>query len=203
MSAGKSKSTGTNGTARFHAEHAGVYASAVSEASLTRLDRFLSRLQPGVEVLELGCGNGRDSAEMRVRGFSVVPTDGTPEMAAEAAKRIGIPVAVLRFEDIDMAAVFDGVWANACLLHVPRAKLAGILAKIHTALRPGGVFYASFKAGENEGHDGLGRYFNYPSKDWLRRAYEVRPWATIEIQENSGSGYDNQPTDWLHVTTVK
>jgi len=190
-------------TARFYSDNAVTYAATLSEASLNRLDRFLAKLQPGAEVLELGCGNGRDSAEMIARGFRAVPTDGTPEMTQEASKRLGIPVGVLRFEDIDMVAAFDGVWANACLLHVPRAELGGILFKINTALRPGGVFYASFKAGEAEGHDGLGRFFNYPSKDWLRSAYEAMPWASIEIDADRGSGYDKQPTDWLHVIAAK
>ncbi len=192
-----------NATARFYSDNAVTYAATLSEASLMRLDGFLSKLQSGAQVLELGCGNGRDSAEMIARGFRAVPTDGTPEMTGEASKRLGIPVAVLRFEDIDMVATFDGVWANACLLHVPRAELGGILAKIHTALRPGGVFYASFKAGEAEGHDGLGRFFNYPSKDWLSAAYEAMPWASIGIDEDKGSGYDKRPTDWLHVIAVK
>ncbi|MBW6423377.1 class I SAM-dependent methyltransferase [Rhizobium sp. XQZ8] len=192
-----------NATAKFYSDNAVTYADALSGASLMRLDRFLTRLQPGAEVLELGCGNGRDSAEMIARGLRAAPTDGTPEMTEEASKRLGIPVGVLRFEDIDMVAAFDGVWANACLLHVPRSDLGGILAKIHTALRPGGVFYASFKAGEAEGHDGLGRFFNYPSKDWLQAAYEAMPWGSIEIDEDKGSGYDKRPTDWLHVIAVK
>jgi len=192
-----------NATAKFYSDNAVTYADALSGASLMRLDRFLTRLQPGADVLELGCGNGRDSAEMIARGFRAVPTDGTPEMTEEASKRLGIPVGVLRFEDIDMVAAFDGVWANACLLHVPRSDFGGILAKIHTALRVGGVFYASFKAGEAEGHDGLGRFFNYPSKDWLQAAYEAMPWGSIEIDEDKGSGYDKRPTDWLHVIAVK
>ncbi len=30
-------------------------------------------------------------------------------------------------------------WASACLLHVPREELAGILGRIHRALKPGGA----------------------------------------------------------------
>lgn len=190
-------------TSRFYAENAASYAASSSGPSRFRLDLFLSRLTAGADILELGCGSGRDSAAMIERGFHVMPTDGTPEMAAEASRRLGFRARVLRFEDIDMVAAFDGVWASACLLHVPRADLGNILAKIHTALRQGGVFYASFKAGETEGHDSLGRYYNYPSREWLLAAYGALPWASVEIDENKGSGYDNQPTDWLHVTALK
>ena len=71
-------------------------------------------------------------------------------------------------------AAFDGVWANACLLHVPRTALPGILAKVQRALRPGGVFYASYKAGEAEGRDRFGRFFNYPDAAWLKAAAMTR-----------------------------
>ncbi|MCC2608239.1 class I SAM-dependent methyltransferase [Neorhizobium petrolearium] len=190
-------------TFRFYAENAAIYAARTSASSRFRLDRFLLKLKPGAEILELGCGNGRDSALMIERGFRVTPTDGTPEMAGEAEKRLGVPVRVLRFEDIDAVDAFDGVWANACLLHVPRSDLGAILAGIHSALRSGGIFYASFKAGAAEGFDDLGRYYNYPSREWLNAVYETRHWTSIDIDETHGGAYDDRPTDWLHVTAVK
>jgi SAM-dependent methyltransferase len=189
-------------TARFYTENAAAYA-ATSAPNMLRLDRFLAGLQPGAAILELGCGSGRDSAVMIARGFDLTPTDGTPEMAGEASKYLGRPVGVLRFSEIDAVSAFDGIWASACLLHAPRAELAGILAGIHKALRPGGVFYASFKAGDAEGHDALGRYYNYPSKAWLTEAYRMSAWSSVDVEEVRGSGYDRQPTDWLHVLAVK
>lgn len=186
-------------TSRFYADN----AAALSDASLKRLDAFLAALSTGASILELGCGSGRDSAAMIARGFDVLPTDGIAEMASEASSRLSISVPVLRFEDIDMVSAFDGIWANACLLHVQRSELGGILQKIHTALRPGGVFHASFKAGETEGHDTLGRFFNYPSRDWLQLQYGALPWKSITIEEQSGNAYDRKRTDWLYVTAVK
>ena len=59
-------------------------------------------------------------------------------------------------------------WANACLLHVPRDELAGVLGLIRRALKPAGTFYASYKTGDGAGRDTLNRYYNYPSPDWLR-----------------------------------
>ncbi|WP_312404184.1 class I SAM-dependent methyltransferase [Rhizobium sp.] len=190
-------------TSRFYSDNAATYAAALSDASLKRLDTFLAGLSAGATILELGCGSGRDSAVMIARGFDVLPTDGILEMASEASSRLSIPVPVLRFEDIDMVSAFDGIWANACLLHVPRSELGGILQKIHTALRPGGVFYASFKAGETEGHDTLGRFFNYPSGDWLQECYEAAPWKSITVEEGAGGAYDGLPTQWLYVTAIK
>lgn len=188
-------------TTRFYADNASTYSARCSDAGTQRLERFLAQLPADADILELGCGSGRDSAWMLERGLRVTPTDGTPEMAAEASWRLGMQVAVLRFENIDVVDAYGGIWANACLLHVPRAELSDILRKIHAALRTGGVFYASFKAGEAEGQDALGRYYNYPSRDWL--LHQGLAWSSVEIEEGVGGAYDRQPTDWLHVTAVK
>ena len=62
--------------------------------------------------------------KMLARGYDVTPTDGSPEMADVASRRIGRPVKTLLFHDLDAVEAYDGVWANACLLHVPRPELA-------------------------------------------------------------------------------
>jgi SAM-dependent methyltransferase len=190
-------------TVRFYAENAQTYADYWLTPSARRLGDFLALLPENAEILELGCGNGRDSGFMLERGYRVTPTDGTPELAAVAANRLGVEVRVLRFEDIEHVEAFDGIWAHACLLHVPRADLSGILARIHRALRPGGVLYASYKAGAEEGQDEFGRLYNYPSEEWLSATYEKLPWVSVSMQGGKGSGYDAKPVDWLHVTAIK
>lgn len=189
-------------TLRFYADEATAYTTR-GQAPSARLADFMARLPAGGTVLELGCGAGQDSEAMLARGFAVTPTDGTPEIAWAASVRLGRPVATLLFGDIADTARFDGIWANACLLHVPRRDLAGIVARIHTALKAGGTFYASFKAGENNGRDQFDRYYNYPSAAWLRQVYASRPWNTLDIAAAAGSGYDGKATDWLHVLATK
>ncbi|MCB8823119.1 class I SAM-dependent methyltransferase [Microvirga rosea] len=190
-------------TLNFYADEAEIYATRGQEASHRHIDAFLKHLPAGGTILELGCGGGQDSEAMLARGFDVTPTDGTPEIAREAEKRLGRPVRVLLFDDLDEHGVYDGVWANACLLHVPRQDLPRIIERIHAALKPGGVFYASFKAGTREGRDKFDRYYNYPSEDWLRSAYKEPVWKSLAIAEEGGSGYDALPTSWLHAMAIK
>src|SRR3954449_2449018 len=142
-------------TLRFYRENASAYAEREITSRRVRLGRFLALLSPGAAILELGCGAGVDTAEMLAQGFDVSPTDGSPEMAAEASRRLGRPVGTLLFHDLDAVEAYDGVWANACLLHVPRNELGQILQLIWRALKSGGAFYASFKAGDAEGRDTL------------------------------------------------
>lgn len=165
-----------------------------------QLEAFLSALPAGARILELGCGNGMDAEWMLARGFDVDATDGTPELVAEARTRIGARARVLRFDALDARADYDGVWACASLLHVPAAQLSEILDRIHAALRPRGVFVASFKGGTGEGRDGMGRYYNYPAPTALEAAYRAAGWHDLRLESNMGTGYDAVPTQWLWMT---
>lgn len=190
-------------TLNFYAAEAETYSLQARGAKSKRLEPFLAALPAGAKILELGCGGGQDSHVMLTRGFDVTSTDGSPEMARQAERLLGRPVAVLPFDQLEEADIYQGIWANACLLHVPRPELALVLARIHRALKPGGVFYASFKAGAVEGRDRFQRYYNYPSREWLMSQYTPLVWMSVEIDENSGGGYDGETTAWLHVTAVR
>lgn len=186
----------------FYDENAVTYAARQRQAPVARLTAFADLLPSGGTILELGCGAGADSAWFIERGFAVTPTDGSAAMAHQAEARLGRPVRTMRFEELEDVGAYDGVWANACLLHVPRDDLTAILGRIFRAVREPGVFYASFKAGENEGNDRFGRYYNRPTVQWLAEAYRAAGWRTFDVEQTSGGGYDGEPTDWLHVTAV-
>ena len=139
-------------TLQFYRRNAEAYAGW-AKAPSTRLVGFLAMLPEAGSILELGCGAGNHSKEMLSRGFRVRATDGSPEMAEIAAKRLNHPVEAMLFDELDERDAYDGVWASACLLHVPRDELAGILTRIHRALKPEGLFYASYKVGHGDGRD--------------------------------------------------
>ena len=186
-----------NDTLKFYADNAADYIQHAN-APTPQLTAFLARLPEGGAVLELGTGNGRDAAAMLAAGFAVTPSDASPELAAQAAARLGHPVRILAFDELDDVALYDGVWACAALLHAPRAELTGDFARIFRALRPGGLLWASFKAGTGEGRDQFGRYYNYLDAAQLREHLRASAdWTGIAISENAGSGYDGLPTRWL------
>lgn len=190
-------------TLAFYDREAAAYAARQRGAPV-RLQAFLEQLRPRARILELGCGAGQDAELMTAAGFEVTPTDGSAGLAAEAEARLGRPVRVMRFEELDETAAYDGVWANACLLHVPEDGLADVLARIHRALKPGGRFHTGFKAGDGGGRDSLGRYYNFPDEARLRAAYGAAgDWAALTITPGKGGGFDGLMRDWLFVDAVK
>ena len=192
-------------TLRFYAKEAPVYAASGPGGTSRHLSAFLDRLEPGARILELGCGGGRDSEAMIARGFDVDPTDGVPEIAAQAEQRIGRPVRTMRFDELKAEESYDAVWAHASLLHVPRSDLPAILERIYRALKPGGFHFANYKGGGTEGRDGFSRYFNYLSREQLVEVYSAAaPWSFLEISEYQGGGYqDRQLGPWIAVTVQK
>lgn len=188
-------------TLGFYADEATVYAARGQGGASRRLDAFLHLLPPGARILELGCGGGRDSEEMLARGFRLDATDGVPEIARMAEERIGRPVRVMRFDEIDAVEEYDGVWAQACLLHVPRPALPGILSLIFRALKGGGVHSASFKGGGHEGRDALGRYFNYLTADEVSAAYRRSAgWDIQALTEYRSGSYGGGQGPWVGIT---
>ncbi|ACI55765.1 Methyltransferase type 11 [Rhizobium leguminosarum bv. trifolii WSM2304] len=192
-----------NSTSAFYEENAKTYANRARGLPKQQLDAFLAGIAPGGAILELGCGGGQDSAYMLSQGFDVTPTDGSAELARQAEVLIGRPVKVMLFQELDADSAFDGVWAHASLLHVSRVELPDVFARIRRALRTGGLLQASFKAGEAEGHDGFGRYYNYPSREWLSALLTNGGWQNLAIEESDGGGYDGKPTRWLTVSAER
>ncbi len=191
-------------TIAFYQERAPHYVLKFGQAHSYQLDPFLDRLPAGARVLELGCGGGQDSARMAARGFMVDATDAAPAMVAKTNERFGLGAWVMAFDELEAEAVYDGIWAHASLLHCPRAALPEVLRRIHRALAPGGWHFASYKLGQAEGRDGLGRFYNFPSAQWLAGQYEARAdWQIVETRHYTAGGFDNVERDWIDLIVRK
>lgn len=186
----------------FYDSNAAAYA--VDGRVNPRLANFMTLVRKGGTILELGTGSGRDAKAMIEAGFSLDATDGSRELANLATSYLGQTVRVMLFDDLSAQGAYDGIYASASLLHVPKADLPGIIAKLYAALAPGGVVWASFKSGSSEGLDRFGRYYNYLDSSELHAMFAaVAPWTQLVMDAWDGSGFDRQLTRWIAVTATR
>ena len=187
-------------TLDYYERDAEAYGGHRGPVEFPALMNFIESLCADATVLELGCGGGQDADVLLRAGLDVTVTDGCPAMADFAARRLGRPVAVLRFDELEHVSAFDGIWANACLLHTPEDALPGVMSRIHRALKPSGLFCATFKGGSGRERDRLGRYFNYMSVDQLGSLVRnCAPWRDVQIEQDPGLDFLGAPTEWLVV----
>lgn len=123
-------------------------------------DFFLEYLTEGCHILDLGCGSGRDSLYFRQQGYNVTALDMSEKLAKLASTFIGQPVVVGSYHTMNYIDQFDAVWACASLLHTPKQATGAVFENISRSLKPGGVWYMSFKHGSGEATDMRGRFFN-------------------------------------------
>jgi SAM-dependent methyltransferase len=156
-------------TVHFYDVNASQYAISTLDVDMSNIyKRFLKYLKPGSRILDAGSGSGRDTREFLKRGYIVEAFDGSTSLAAISSKLTGIKTRVLRFEDYNDKARFDGIWSCAALLHVPRTGLSNVLTNLIQSLTVDGVLYASFKFGTEEKAADDGRYFTDLNEASLR-----------------------------------
>ncbi len=169
-----------NTTMDYYNTNANEYSALTMNSDMSQSrQRFLSYLPSGARILDAGCGSGRDAKAFMEHGYMVTALDGSVAMCQVAEKFIGQPVLHMDFEQIEFEEEFQGIWACASLLHVPKADMERILNKLRQALVPDGVIYASFKYGEGE-RTVDGRFFNYYDDNSLSVQFESCGFYVIE-----------------------
>lgn len=125
---------------------------------------------PPFDILDVGCGPGRDLAAFTALGHRAVGLEGAPRFAAMARAHSGCAVWQQDLLHLDLPpARFDGVFANAVLFHVPAQELPRVLGELRATLRPRGVLFSSNPHGRDEEGFAGGRYGAWHHPDTWRR----------------------------------
>jgi len=154
-----------------------------------------------LDILDFGCGPGRDLHTFKSLGHRPVGVEGSKELCQLAIKHSGCQVRQQSFLQLELDDnSFDGVFANASLFHVPSQELPKVLSKLHHVLRSEGVLFTSNPRGNVEGWQGerYGHYMEFEtSKAYLEQSgfkiinhyyrpegkpIEQQPWLAIVAQ---------------------
>jgi SAM-dependent methyltransferase len=149
------------------------------------------------ELLDFGCGPGRDLLAFKALGHHATGLEGSPQLAALARTHSGCDVLEQSFLALDLpSSHFDGVYANAVLFHVPSQVLPRVLGELYATLKPGGVLFSSNPRGEGqEGWKGdrYGAFHDWQA--WHGYVSAAGFMALTHFYRPSGLPLDQQP--WL------
>lgn len=148
-----------NKTLEFYNKNAEAFVEDTIDVGFMEIqDKFLSLLPSDSWILDFGCGSGRDTKYFLEKGFHVDAVDGSEELCKIASRYTGTEVRQMLFSELDAVDQYDGIWACASILHLPKREQKSVLRKMAAALKVDGVIYTSFKCGEFEGERN-GRFF--------------------------------------------
>ena len=191
-------------TLDYYNQNARSYTSATQALDFRSIqEHFLSRMPRSARILDFGCGSGRDTGYFLNRGFQVDAIDGSSEMCRIAGEYTGIPIRQMLFQELDTEDTYDGIWACASILHLPKGELSDVFDRMAVALRKNGILYASFKYGSFEGERN-GRFFTDMTEkkfaEFLEKIHELEigeQWITSDARPGRGE------EKWLNVILRK
>ena len=181
-------------TNRFYEDHAVEYFSWTFGAQTQFvLDRFLSHLPAKAPI------SGRDLKFFLSRGHCALGIDASTALVQMAAQHSGAPCEVARIESISYEDRFDGIWACASLLHLPRDAFRPALRCLNRALKRGGTLFMAVQEGQGEAILPDGRLYVYYSEDDIRKSLDAAGLAVDELWTTRNSAEAVHQPVWINV----
>ena len=193
-------------TINYYDEHAIDYFEKTFDVDNTLNQKMFLREVTKIgygnpKMLDVGCGTCRDAYFFKNNGISVYPIDASTGLADIVKEKLDIDIHVMDMSDISFREEFELVWASASILHLNKVEAKQVMTKCYNALKPGGLFYISVKAKQNEEFSDRERYFSYYEKDELAEMLKDVGFTEKSFWYNC----DNlgRPTIWLNFVVQK
>jgi ubiquinone/menaquinone biosynthesis C-methylase UbiE len=183
--------------AKSFAEYAKIYRGGFEK----KIEQFSKQFKKGSRILDIGCGSGRDAKYFSDKGFEVVGIDLSEELIKICQETSKGTFMLMDFEKIEFPDhSFDGVWAIASLVHVPKKNLSKALRKIKKIIKKNGHIFATFRFGDKEvilkdlrGDVELERFYSYFQTHELKEIFTKEGFKNIETEVNQ---------DWVHLQAM-
>ena len=204
-------------TIKSYDKQADWHSNKFDGYDLTDYQLKFIKLLKGRKILDFGCGNGRDLEFFYKKEFEVIGIDYSDALIKKARSRIN-NVKVLKMDFLKKldfkGEEFDGVWASASLIHVPKKSLNKVLSELKRIMKPKGVLFVSVKEGAEEKFvkDDFGnekRFFSFFDKKELMDILNKMGFKTIESHiisdEKLRVGFMKKktPQNWIMLYSIK
>ncbi|RUO75334.1 class I SAM-dependent methyltransferase [Idiomarina seosinensis] len=193
-----------NQTIRYYNDNAEQFLDDTLNVDMSVVyNQFLAMVPAGSRILDAGCGSGRDALAFSDQGFKVAAFDASEKMVEQAQKLLpNADIKRATFSDYSSDETFDAIWACASLLHVPEDELPGVLSHLSNFLAPEGVFYCSFKYGDEERHN-QGRDFTDLNEERLHQAVQDTPLHVDALWVDADARPGRGDEQWLNAILKK
>lgn len=171
------------------------------------------RLLPKGQILDIGCGAGRDTVLFLKAGYKYVGIDASKTMLKLARKRNKRAKFLLRnFYKLNFSKnSFDGFWAGASLPHVPGEKIGEVLGSIREILKDRGVGFVSVRRRNTSFKQGIilevkygrliKRHFTHYTQGGLKKVLEEAGFKVVKIFQKGNT--NGEKISWLHAFVEK
>jgi len=177
--------------------------------------KFAPLVKPAGKVLDLGCGPGHDSQILFDLGFEVIGLDYSQQMIKKA-KDLYRESNKLKFIVADMRKLsklfdensFDGVWAAASIIHLPREEVKSVLVNLSKIVKNEGIIFFGLKEGDGEelktdneryGNKQIQRFFTYWDKDEFTSLAQQTNMKLIDYSQFISSPDQKNKTRWARL----
>ena len=158
------------------------------------MELFLKNLKGG-NILDLGSGPGRDALFFKERGFNPVCVDISSKMV-KVCRSKGLDACLMDIENLGFAnSSFDGIWAYASLLHLPKRNMPQVFHNLNCILKDNGFLFIGMKEGDYQGYipnqlvpiysKFMAMYYDAELKNLLESNFEIMNFSRSKIDEHS------------------
>lgn len=142
----------------------------------------------GMNVLDIGSGNGVLAAWLKEKGFQVLCLDPSDEMVLRSRSK-GLKTLQTTLQNFQTDQSFASIFAILSLIHVPKAEFPAQIEKIASIMTKEGMFFLALIEGNTEGikdrESGYPRFFStFQKKEIL--ILTQKHFELVEFQKSGG-----------------
>lgn len=161
--------------------------------------RFAAYLPAESNVIDLGCGSGRDVLAFTNMGHNAVGLDAAEELVKLAKERLEIRAFTGDMSTWTAGEPYNGIWCCASLIHLNDKDVRSFFGKLDRNLKPGGVLYLSVKSGIQTSEDKNGVYQRNFTEDELRELVRSVPGLEVKELWYTEDGMNRDGFRWLNL----